>query len=483
MMSKEKDKIYFTDILNRFCILENENTILLLILIFLIMLALNCITPMIFGDDYVYAFVWQKNQAINTPLPETARRLSSFQDLLISQWNHYFYWGGRTVAHIFVQLFAWIGKDIFNFFNSLMFTILLLQVTWIANEGRISLKNVNHNIIILTFFIFWFFTAGFSVVYLWMTGACNYVWTMVILLFFLIPYIRQYFEVKTVFCNKHVFEYLIFCLGIISGWTNENTICWLICILGIWLFSLYKLNKLHRWMLYGYIGFCLGYCFLILAPGNAVRTSLVAGDSFRFMEWQHFRGRLLCLLAIEFFQSLLWIFILKSFNDLRLINNNLNFKYLKLAKTFCILSLLSNVIMLFVPDFQPRSGFPSLVFLTIAFMLILRVRYLNQLLPKWNAVSFFIMLQCGLFFLITLFVTFLITFKVFTYTNYVIHEIKNSPDKEIIYVKAFTNVPESLWHASGLHLIMNELSVNEHDFKNVAVSRYFKVKGVSVYKP
>jgi hypothetical protein len=482
-MNDKKIKTCLVNMSNINYILKNENTILLLILIYLIMLALNYITPMIFGDDYVYAFVWQKNQAINTPLPETARRLSSFKDILVSQWNHYFYWGGRTVAHIFVQFFAWIGKDIFNIFNSLVFTILLLQISWIANRGRISLKNVNHNIIILTFFIFWFFTAGFSVVYLWMTGACNYVWTMVILLFFLIPYIRHYFQVRTDFFNKSIIKILFFCFGIIAGWTNENTICWLICILGIWLFSLYKSNRLHDWMLYGYIGFCLGYCLLILAPGNAVRMTLVVGDSLRFMEWSHFRGRLLCFLAIEFFQALIWIYVLKSFEYLKLINNGLHSKYLKLAKIFCVLSLLSNVIMLFVPDFQPRSGFPSLVFLTIALVLILKARYFNQQVPKWNAVSIFILLQCGLFFLITLAVTFMISFKVFSYTEYVIHEIKSYSAKEIIYVNAFTKIPESLWHASGLHLIINELNVNEGDSKNVAVSRFFNVKGVSVRKP
>ena len=489
-MNGEKRKFYLmkkfnvSNISNAF-ILNNENTILLLILIYLIMLALNCITPMVFGDDYVYSFVWEKNQAINTPLPETAKRISSFYDILVSQWNHYFYWGGRTVAHVFVQYFAWIGKNIFNFFNALMFTILVLQVSWIANEGKMSLKDLNPNVVVLTFLSFWFFTASFSVVHLWMTGACNYVWTMVILLFFLLPYIRQYFNVDATLYSALPFKHFIFCFGIIAGWTNENTICWVICFLGAWLFGQHKSNRLQSWMLFGYIGLCIDYSLLILAPGNAVRTILVVGKThmFRFMEWKHFRERLMCFLVIEFFQSLIWLYIADLLKKLQVLgNSNLNYKHLKLAKVFCVLNILSNAIMLFVPDFQPRSGFPSLVFLTIALALLLRVRQLEKLPQKNSVMKGFVSFIYGSAFLITLVSTIVITFKVFSYTDYVINQIKNSSGNELVHVTGSPKIPDSLWHASGLHLMSHELDINENNSKNVAVSRYYNIKGISAYK-
>lgn len=460
-------------------ILKNENTILLLIIIYLIMLGLNFLTPMLFGDDYVYSFIWQPNQVMSSPLPETAKRLTSFTDILVSQWNHYFSWGGRTVAHIFVQFFAWQGKEIFNFFNSLMFTILILQISWISNEGRISVTSIRPNIILLTFFIFWAFTVGFHAVYLWMTGACNYVWTMVILLFFLIPYVKHYYSPENKTYDNQVFKYFNFFFGIIAGWTNENTACWLICLLGVWLFKRNRNSNLKKWMLYGYVGLCIGYVFLIFAPGNAVRSALITGNTLVFMEWKYLRGRLLVFFAIEFFQVFIWFFIIKSFRKLTLITDSSCFgKHLQLAKLFCVVSLLSNVIMIFVPDFQPRSGFPSLIFVSIALALVLRVHYLTRVSFIPNIAKKFITIICGIYFMVTMAATFMLTYDVFSYTESVKYEINRKRYQDIIYLPASPQVSNLLWYASGLHLLENGLDEKVDGFRNVALSRYYGVKRV-----
>ena len=89
---------------------------IVLLLIFIIMLGLNYLTPMCYGDDYVYAFIWPQ-QSMFIPLPEDVERVSSFKDIIISQWAHYFTGNGRTVAHLLVQFFVWQGKMLFNIFN------------------------------------------------------------------------------------------------------------------------------------------------------------------------------------------------------------------------------------------------------------------------------------------------------------------------------------------------------------------------------
>ena len=91
----------------------NKSTIIVLAGIYLFFLFFNNLAPMYFGDDYVYSFIWE-GHSLYQPLSENAVRISSWHDLLISQWRHYFTWSGRTVNHTLAQMFLWAGKDIFN---------------------------------------------------------------------------------------------------------------------------------------------------------------------------------------------------------------------------------------------------------------------------------------------------------------------------------------------------------------------------------
>ena len=73
---------------------------------FLFFFILNLLTPLSFGDDYVYSFVWE-GHSIYEPLSENAIRVSSLKDLFTSQVLHYFTWSGRIVSHILAQFFLW----------------------------------------------------------------------------------------------------------------------------------------------------------------------------------------------------------------------------------------------------------------------------------------------------------------------------------------------------------------------------------------
>ncbi len=95
----------------------NNKGIVFLILIYLFLYILNYLTPMSFGDDYVYSFIWQ-GHSLYLPLTDDALRISTWHDLLISQLSHYLTWSGRTVNHTLAQIFLWAGKDVFNFFNA-----------------------------------------------------------------------------------------------------------------------------------------------------------------------------------------------------------------------------------------------------------------------------------------------------------------------------------------------------------------------------
>lgn len=156
----------------------NKKVFIVLVAIYFIMFGLNYLVPLYYGDDLVYAFIWS-NQYMNIPLPETVVRVNSVTDILISQWRHYFTCNGRTIAHLLIQLFVWQGKWLFNLVNPFVFVLLILQILWFANKGEISFKNLRVNCICWIFFILWAFVADFYSVYLWLAGACNYLWSIV----------------------------------------------------------------------------------------------------------------------------------------------------------------------------------------------------------------------------------------------------------------------------------------------------------------
>ena len=84
---------------------------------------MNMYTP-ICGDDYLYSFYL-------TPVAAKSffegasigfeQKISSFTDVIFSQYNHYFYVNGRTIPHILEQSFAGLwGENCFNLYVGYM---------------------------------------------------------------------------------------------------------------------------------------------------------------------------------------------------------------------------------------------------------------------------------------------------------------------------------------------------------------------------
>ena len=152
----------------------NKKTLVTFIGIYLFFYILNYLYPLCFGDDYLYSFVWQGNP-MGFPLTEEAKRVSSFNDLFVSQYSLYFTWGGRIVGQTLTQLFMWLGKGTFNIFNALISTLLVAEIYWISNKGSISAKFSLQRVCWI-FFVIWAFSPGFSPLFLWLTCACVYIW-------------------------------------------------------------------------------------------------------------------------------------------------------------------------------------------------------------------------------------------------------------------------------------------------------------------
>lgn len=463
----------------------SKKTWMAISLIFVIMLGLNFLTPLCFGDDYVYAFIWP-GQSMYVPLPETVKRLSSFQDLFQSQWSHYCTGNGRMISHLLVQFFVWQGKTVFNVANAFVFVLLILEIFWISNRGVVSFKRVNASALIWIFFVLWMFTVNFGGVYLWLSGSCNYLWMTAVLLSFIILYVRKYFQMDIRLVESGFVKYLVYVWGIIAGWTNENTVCWFILLLALWLFRNRNREGLEPWMWYGLLGLCTGYAFLIFAPGNALRASYYAEHSINLWEWGRIQQKLITFGLVEFFEVFLWFFIITSFIKINNVKTNADVsRQVVLSKVFCIISLLSNAVMLLAPEFPARSGFSSLVFLEIAASLLIRVQpAIGTCFIDEYAKKFLSVIGAGCF-LVTLCATYwgyCLTYEYDKSLKETVRLYKASEKSHILEVPPPPKHPVKLVWASGQHLIHPELTEDADHWMNVACARYYDIKGIRMTK-
>ena len=168
--------------------------LLVLVLIFVIMFILNTLTPLL-SDDYYSAFLWPQGMRINDTSHEAIKRISGFEDIFRGIKGYYYTWGGRVPGGLPVSFFVWQGKEFFNPINALMMSILAAEIYWLSHEGKVSV-DFNPSYLIWIFFALWAFNASFVDTCLWLAGASNYLWMLVLVLAFLIPYIRSYFDIN-----------------------------------------------------------------------------------------------------------------------------------------------------------------------------------------------------------------------------------------------------------------------------------------------
>lgn len=231
-----------------------------IIITFLVMLTLNNLTPLL-ADDYEYLY-----------------KTKSWMTILIDEYNQYMTWTGRSVVHVIARIFLLLPKGIFNVFNALAYTIVTYLVYRLTLQKQDKKYNSFKFIIIQV--LFWLFTPAFGEVFLWETGSANYLWGSLIILSFLYVYHREIIE-EHVFTKTKLMIFLMFALGILAGWCNENTSGGaLLIVLGYLGWQFYTKRKLSLWMFTGVAGNTIGLALMALAPGNKIRATYFARSTW-----------------------------------------------------------------------------------------------------------------------------------------------------------------------------------------------------------
>lgn len=324
---------------------KQKQTIIILISIFIMMLVLNLLTPLL-ADDYSYSL----------SLDDT--KINSLMDVINYQWWHYFNWGGRTVAHTIAQLFLLFPKIVFSIINPMIYVAL---VYLIYLHTRLNRED-KPLFLLLIHFALWFCLPVFGQTCLWLIGSCNYLWTTVLILWFLWIYRNHN--------NKDSILKIIgiFIFGIIAGWTNENTSFGLIVLtLGILLIDKYKdkKKKIPKYKWSGLLGSIVGFLILILAPGNYVRADVADDKSFILIKIIK-RAINYTIIMTDYLLPLIIVTVI-AFSIYIFYKKKIHYQ----VWLFLLAAFLSIYAMVLSPQFPERSWFGVIIFLLIANLTLL----------------------------------------------------------------------------------------------------------------
>ncbi|MFV0418234.1 MAG: DUF6056 family protein [Dysgonomonas sp.] len=243
---------------------------------FSVLLFLNILTPFI-SDDFAYFFIYGEQA-----------RVASIGDVIQSQVNHYYQWGGRSVVHFIAQVLLMLPSYIADILNTLVY-LAYAYLIYLHIKGR-GCDSIS--LFILINLAVWFLQPVIGDTILWITGSANYLWGTTLILVFLLPY-RFYNGINRSRLREIIVFLGLFVFGIIAGWTNENTAGAMILIAVFFIFHYRSQGwKIPVWSISGLVGGIIGFAFMILAPGNLERAGEASGLSLYILAYRLFNSTL-----------------------------------------------------------------------------------------------------------------------------------------------------------------------------------------------
>lgn len=283
----------------------------------------------------------------------------SFVDIIKQEYIQYMTWNGRSVLQVILKIFSIFPKGVFNIFNSICYVYTMLLIYWNI-RGR---RKYDSLLYVLINLLVWIFAVDFSQTMLWLGGACNYLWGIMIILSFVTAY-RRLME-ATKLKNPLLISCGMFILGILAGWGNENTSGGAILI--ILLFTMIYFCENHRiekWMFSGIGGLGIGFLFLFMAPGNKMRGDIMReGETYTGVAALISRG-LKVLKAID--KYLLIYIIVIVMLGVYFWYKKYRMEEFKETIIFAISSLATAGVLIFTPEPMPRAYFGSNIYMMIA---------------------------------------------------------------------------------------------------------------------
>lgn len=323
-----------------------------------------------FANDYRYMLI-----------TGTQDLVSSVSDIFVSQYRHYFEWGGRTVAHVIAQYLLFIGKPASAVIQAICYLLLILFVYYNAYGVKPTLKLHLRPLIVITLLLFLQLRAYGEVV-LNIVSSANYMYTLVLVLMFLLPYRISMW--RPVVLHPILLWPMMLVLGVLAGWSNESTGAAVATGLGLYLLFNLKRHQLKLWQCVGYLGFLIGFGLLILAPGNQARLDYMEDGGFDY--FNHLFSSLKIFGQTLLTCGLLLICIIYLW--LKIHAHCIQFKALPMyhgSLWFIGMGIFSLVLMIFSPNFPVRASTTFVVFDIIGILGLAKVvtSHYHHVMPRF----------------------------------------------------------------------------------------------------
>lgn len=431
------------------------------IVLFMILISILNISYPLFGDDWRYSFIHGTGMTART---------NSFIDSLHSQYSHYMTWGGRSVLHFIDENLLRLPILISDLLNSLMFVILLVVVYLITNVKL----GLNPLVFIITSLLIWIFQPAFGQSFLWLTGSANYLWGTVIILSFIYFYVRSF--MSPIANNSNIQSIVFFFTGVVTGWTNENSVVGVIfLIFGIILYRKANNENVPKWFYSGWIGVIIGFCVMIMAPGNFVRMDGVLDndvlyDTSRSLYYLS-RFRDVCLNSYQVLVPLIFVYFLLLFvlPKRRKVSRRQYF----ISILFLVASFISTFVMIMVPQFSLRvlTCPVTFIIISIGFML----NYLDYKNPFNKKI-----ITLGIIGLVSYFIPYYYEgYKDVTIMGEIFRKreilIEEQDEKKSFYLISYDRfVPQTKF------TMMYDLSSDPNEWDNLCYSTYHGIQAIRV---
>ncbi|MBO7251341.1 MAG: hypothetical protein J6V25_01820 [Oscillospiraceae bacterium] len=307
--------------------------------IFLLMLVCNVWTPYVVDDfRYMYSFY-------------DGTRIDSLWDIVMSMRVHRYHMNGRIVAHTLVQLFGMLPAWFFDIANSGVF-VLTLALVHKYSRGQLSRNNV---VLVALFTGAWIFCPVFGQVNLWQDGAFNYLWSGMIALLFLQPFVEDYLQEKQIrtFLGKVVFLAFSFFMGAYSETMSAAAIFMAMGLTGLMVF--WQKRKMRPIWCMALVFAILGYLFIYTAPAQWREKSAEMKLSVLFQNFLTVASMYWMMLGV-----LLVIFVVAFLVNVK---QKTETKRIWLALVFLAGSLAANFIMMFAQYYTQRSAIGAFLYL------------------------------------------------------------------------------------------------------------------------
>ena len=214
------------------------------------------LTPPTMLDDILYRCVWEPD--------ETAPRqaLHTMNDVLRSQWIHYFTHLGRLVPHLVAQLlYCFTSDSVIKVLDTVVF-VLLLYFSCHYIEGRRKTA--------FSLLMFWFLitivTFGSGSALLWQMGAFNYPWTELPVVV-LLCYLRHIKDREITL--RHL---ALAPLALLAGWTHESLTLPIAISMALYV-AINRKNILKSPLLPYFVFFTIGTLLNTFSPATLQRVN------------------------------------------------------------------------------------------------------------------------------------------------------------------------------------------------------------------